>query len=460
MTQHQTRCCAPERGTGRLSFDELDCVFRQAEKPRQTWRVGIEAEKFGVHGVDAQPLRYGDAERGVLTLFQRLENRYGWVPKSEVRRGPIVALRRGSAAITLEPGSQLELSGTPFPTLHDVVAEFERHLEELEGPSRELDITWLGVGFHPLAAQRDLDWVPKQRYPIMSEYLPTRGSGALDMMRRTATVQANFDYSSEEDAMRKVRTMLRLTPVCRAMLANSPLIEGNVSAAKSVRQRVWLRMDPSRSGIIDRLWTDELPTYADYVEWALDAGMFLFHRGGHPVLNTGQTFRSFMVDGFEGHYPTLEDWSLHLGTLFPEVRLKHTVEVRCSDALPRELTPAVPALFTGLLYDDVALAEAERLALRIELGAAHAAADSLCVLGLDAWLGGWRVRELAEEVLDIARRGLMRRAHHDAQGRDESTYLQGLGELVQRGASPSDLLLDRLAAEPLCSASVVRACAI
>ena len=32
--------------------------------------------------------------------------------------------------------------------------------------------------------------------------------------------------------------------------------------------------------------------------------------------------------GFDGHSPTLADWSLHLTTLFPETRLKNVIEVR------------------------------------------------------------------------------------------------------------------------------------
>ncbi len=36
-------------------------------------------------------------------------------------------------------------------------------------------------------------------------------------------------------------------------------------------------------------------------------------------------------------------------TLFPEVRLKKTIEVRAADAQGMELAGALPALFTGIL---------------------------------------------------------------------------------------------------------------
>ena len=64
--------------------------------------------------------------------------------------------------------------------------------------------------------------MPKQRYSIMREYLPTQGKRGRDMMQRTSTVQANFDYSSEEDAMRKLAVITKLAPVFEAITANAP----------------------------------------------------------------------------------------------------------------------------------------------------------------------------------------------------------------------------------------------
>src|SRR5258708_37058759 len=100
------------------------------------------------------------------------------------------------------------------------------------------------------------------------------------MMRRTATVQANFDYSSEEDAMQKMGVLLRLSPVLHAMTANSPFMEGKVSSNKSERGAVWLEMDPSRSRPLPALWKKGRPRYSDYPDWAVDPGTVLFQRGG------------------------------------------------------------------------------------------------------------------------------------------------------------------------------------
>lgn len=427
-----------------IQRDQLTELFRTAEKPAEAFRIGGEAEKFGVLTRTGVPLDYA-GETGVARVMAYLAEQHGWAPQSETRGGPVIALTRGHASITLEPGSQLELSGSPHADVHAVVQEMDEHLIELEPISREMGVSWLGVGFHPLAAQRNLTWVPKQRYGVMKTYLPTRGSRALDMMRRTATVQANFDYSSERDAMQKLVVLLKLSPVLHAMLANAPFIEGKVSPLKSERGDVWLHMDPSRSGLVRRLWEVPEPTYSDYAEWALDAGMFLFRRGDTFVQNTGQTFRSFLADGYEGHRATFADWQLHVNTLFPEVRLKRTLEVRGADMLPGRLIGALPAITTGIIYDADSLDRALELTASLRYEEMEAARPALVRDGLAASIGKTPARELALRVLDIAESGLKRRALVRADGEDESVYLSPIRELAARGHCPADTLRQGLA---------------
>lgn len=439
-------------------LDELVEVFREAEKPAARFRIGAEAEKFAVTG-DGQPLHY-EGERGVAGIFRALED-FGWEPERESPDGPIIALRRGAASITLEPGSQVELSGAALPDLHQVEAEFRNHLRELQPVSQRLGLHWLGVGFHPLARQEDFTWVPKQRYAIMREYLPTQGRAAHDMMRRTATVQANYDFSSQDDAMKKLVLSLKLSPLVHAMLANSPFKEGKLTGSKSVRGEVWLDMDPSRSGLIPPLWSKRKPTYRDYVEWALDSGMFLFKRGGAVVANTGQTFRSFVADGFQGHRATVADFKLHLQTLFPEARLKNTLEVRACDSLPASLAMAVPALFTGILYDARALDAALALAEPLTLDVVNRDRPQLVRAGLTAPLAGKPAVELAQALFDIASAGLSRRGRRNAQNEDERRFLEPLVPLLASAQSPADLLTRGLApGATLAPADVIARCSI
>jgi glutamate--cysteine ligase len=257
-------------------------------------------------------------------------------------------------------------------------------------------------------------------------------------------VQVNFDWSSERDLLRKTVVALKLTPIVHALFANAPFKEGEHAGKLSERGDVWLRMDPARSGLIESLWARRPLGYDDYVEWALDAGMFLFWRGSSPIKNTGQTFRAFMRDGFDGYQATEEDWRLHLTTLFPEVRLKGTLEIRPCDALPPALSLAALALWTGLLYDEQALTLAEDLCAHWEFQQVNEARPRLVRDGLAApFLGapsGW---QLAERLLELAAAGLVQRGRAGAGQASERNYLLPAFKLVEARTSPAAQAIER-----------------
>lgn len=425
-----------------LTYDDLFRPFREACTQPDDWRVGIEIERFGVRRESAEPVQY-DGERGILALFHEFVTRYGWTPHAEQPGGPVISLQRGGSSLTLEPGSQFELSGSPHPTVHQLRQELDLHMLELHSISRDLGLIWLATGFHPFARQDELSWVPKMRYGVMRVYLASRGSGALDMMRRTATVQANFDFSSEADALRKLRVALRVSPIVTAMFANSPLVEARLFGGRSYRMKVWLDVDPDRQGLLPRLWS-ERATLREYVEWILDVPMFLIKRKGQLVRNTGQTFRSFMQSGFGGYRPTYDDWLTHINTVFPEVRLKRTIEVRGADSVPTEYAAALPAIWTGLLYDEKALEGLERLSESWTHDQVQALRQRVAMHGLQAEFQGRPVADVAQKIFGLAQDGLARRARINDRGQDERIHLKPLEPLVARGMTPADELLAQL----------------
>jgi len=423
--------------------DDLLLPFVQACKPREQWRIGPEMEKFGVFEENGLPIPYS-GPRSVLRVLEHLASTHGWAAEREVKDGPIIALVRAGASVTLEPGGQLELSGAQSENVHEVCAELRIHLREIGAVSRSLHLRWLGTGFHPFAKREDFDWVPKQRYRIMRDYLPKRGGHAIDMMLRTCTVQVNLDYASEADAMRKMHVALALAPTTTAMFANSPWKEGRPNGGMTYRGRVWLDVDPDRTGLLPMLWSRG-SRFDDLVEWALDVPMFLFKRRERAIANTGQTFRSFMADGFEGERATLEDWRLHLNTLFPEVRLKRTIEIRGADVQTTDMACALPALWTGVLYDEQALAETEALVEGWTHDEVAASRENVWRDGLRASFRGGTIAPIAERLLTIAEGGLARRGIVDkASGKDERVHLARLRKLVERGQCPADAVLEGL----------------
>ncbi len=419
-----------------LSRDELVSVFAQAEKPKEQFLIGAEGEKFGVQERTGRPLFYG-GDFSVCQVIRHLCSEYGWSPIREVEDGPLLGAERGQASLTLEPGAQFELSGAPWPDLHQVRAELLQHFAEIAPVSERMGIAWLTTGFHPLATLDVLPWVPKQRYPVMREYLPQRGSAGLDMMQRTCTTQGNFDWHSERDAMQKMRVALKLAPLLQAWFSNAPFKEGKQTELLSVRGTVWQNMDPARSGLLAELWAPQATGYENYIEWALDAGMFLIWRDGHIIKNTGQTFRDFLAHGFSGHRATRADWRLHLGTLFPEVRLKNTLEVRSVDAVAPELSVASLAVWTGILYDDQALSAVDALLADWDHTRVEAARPQLFARALHAPLLGRTGFQWAEDVCELARAGLKRRARINERNQDESLLLGPAQEILESRQVPA-----------------------
>lgn len=423
-------------------MDDLLVLFHDAETPRARWRIGTEAERIAVQKADGAHLPY-EGSVSVVAIFEQLIADHGWDAVRETETGPIIALRRGDASVTLEPGSQIELSGAPYRTVHDGKAESDLHWADLQPVIDDLGLVWLGLGCHPFASVEQLGWVPKMRYGVMREYMPTRGAMAGDMMTKTCTVQANLDYASEEDAMRKLRVSLRAQPIVTAMFANSPWEGGKRSGYRSYRALAWLHMDPDRSGLLPFAWKDQ-SSYLEYVDWALDVPMFLVKRNGKAHYNTGQTFRSFMQEGFQGIRATYGDWVVHLSTLFPEVRLKNTLECRGADVQRPDMLFALPALWKGLLYDDDSFRGLESLVDSWSFREVERQRDALARLGVRTKFMNREAVDWAGEVLELAESGLRRIGDVNDLGEDESVLLRPLRALLEASQCPADVLLEQV----------------
>jgi len=419
------------------SVDELVAFLRAGEKPPERWRVGTEHEKIGLHGADRSPVEYG-GDCGIGVLLERIADRAGWEPVFEDER--IIALQRDGASITLEPGGQLELSGAPLRTIFETCAEFHAHLELVRGISEPMDILWLGLGIHPIHSVDELPRMPKERYRIMRRYLPTRGSRGLIMMFSTATVQANLDYASEEDMVDKVRTALVVSPIVSAIFANSSLSDGKANGFVSRRMHAWTDTDPDRCGMLPIAFEPDFG-YRRYVEWALDVPMFFVVREGRFDPAYDMTFRRFLENGRGGERATLADFDRHLTTLFPEVRVKQFIEVRCADAVPPGLTCSLPALWKGILYDETARTAAANLVSATQ-AEREAAAEAVSRQGLAASYAGHSVLALARELAELARGGLGRIGHAGPSAPDESAFLDPIFAQLALEKSPGQVVLE------------------
>jgi glutamate--cysteine ligase len=271
------------------------------------------------------------------------------------------------------------------------------------------------------------------------------GKYGLDMMYRTCTVQANLDYGSEADMVKKLRVSLALQPIATALFANSPFTEGKPNGFLSFRSEIWRDTDNARSGMLP--WAFEPGMgFERYVDYALDVPMYFVKRGDEYVDVAGQSFRDLLagkLKSMQGERATLSDWANHLSTIFPEVRLKRYLEMRGSDSSAWRRLPALPALWVGLLYDDVALDAAWDLVKDWAAEERQKLRDDVPKLGFAAGIRGRSVLDLSKECLALARAGLVRRAKLDREGDDETQYLDPLDDFVARGITPAEELLQK-----------------
>ncbi|RRN79417.1 glutamate--cysteine ligase [Pseudoxanthomonas sp. SGD-10] len=425
--------------------DQLAGALASGEKPREAWRIGTEHEKFGFRLDDLRPPAF-DGERGIEALLAGLA-RFGWQPVRESVDGQperVIALVRDGASVTLEPAGQLELSGAPLETIHQTCVELGTHLDEVRQVADELQLGFLGMGFQPKWRREDMPWMPKGRYRIMRAYMPKVGGLGLDMMTRTCTVQVNLDFASEADMVKKFRVSLALQPVATALFADSPFSEGRPNGFLSYRSHIWTDTDPDRTGMLDFVFEDGFG-YERYVDYLLDVPMYFSYRDGTYVDASGQSFRDFMqgrLPALPGKLPTLRDWSDHMTTAFPEVRLKKYLEMRGADSGPWARLCALPAFWVGLLYDDAALDAAWDLVKDFTGEERHALRDGVPRHALKLPFRGATVRELALAALEISAAGLRRRAARNADGIDESRFLDTLMEIAESGLTPAERKLE------------------
>jgi glutamate--cysteine ligase len=402
--------------------------------------VGTEHEKFLFHKAGFSPVAY-EGPDGVRALLEGLRH-FGW--NGVYESDTLIGLSQGLANVSLEPGGQFELSGAPLDSIHETAAEVASHLAQVKEIGSKLGIGTLGMGFQPKFARADVPWMPKGRYAIMRAYMPKRGNEGHDMMLRTCTIQANVDFETEECMAKKFRLSLALQPIATALFAASPFKEGKPSGFKSRRAQVWTDTDPDRTGDLPFVFEDGFG-FERYIDYALDVPMYFVLRDGKYIDVSGQSFRDFLrgkLPGLPGELPTMSDWADHMTTIFPEVRLKKYLEMRGADGGPESHITALPAFWVGLLYDKAALTAAWDLVKDWTQEDRTALKAAVPRDALAATVAGRSVRDVARDLLVIARMGLKNRARLNAAGADEGIFLKPLEEIAETGKTLADRMLE------------------
>ncbi len=422
--------------------DDLIRYFQEGGKPRAQWKIGTEYEKVVVRAADGTAIPYSGAG-GVEDLLRRMAADFGF--ESEDEHGHILALKGERSAITLEPGGQIELSGEQCADIHCAHAEFATHVQQLIDVTGQIGATVLGLGMQPVSRIDQIELLPKARYHIMYPYMARMGKLGQRMMKQTAGVQANLDYSDEADAIRKLRVSMGIVPLLYAIFANSPLSDGGLNGYHSFRGHIWTDTDNQRSGVPEFVFRDDC-SFEDYTEFALDVPMYFLIRNHEYIDLTqppGLTFRQYLERGYGRERATVDDWTNHLTTIFTEVRLKRYVEIRTADSQPPQFMLALPALLKGVLYNDDCIAAAWDLVKGWNYRQRLEITDGAHKNGLDARAGRFKLQALGNELMQIAAQGLERQRALNTSGQDETIYLFRLMDLVRSGHSQASFVISR-----------------
>jgi len=423
------------------SRDDLVRHLAEGSKPKADWRIGTEHEKFVYDLRTRKPLAYA-TRPGIRSLLEGMR-RFGW---EDVKEGEnVIGLTQAGASLSLEPGGQFELSGAPLKTVHQTCAEVNTHLEQVREVAGEIGAGVIGLGFAPTWSMDETHQMPKGRYKIMRAYMPKVGGYGHEMMFRTCTVQVNLDFSSEADMIEKFRVGLALQPVATALFANSPFREGRASGFLSYRSQVWTDVDNARAGMLPWVFEDGM-SFERYVDYVLDVPMYFVYRDGNYIDVSGKSFRDFLarkIPEVKDIEPTMADWADHLTTIFPEVRLKKFLEMRGADGGSWRRICGLPALWTGIYYDQTALDAAWDMVKDWSGEERQSMRSSVPVQGFQTPFRKTNVGALAHRMLEISSAGLKRRAAEDSAGMTEDGFLNPLRELVDRGYTRAEELLNR-----------------
>lgn len=413
----------------RLEFQDIREIYTSGCKTKSEFKIGLEYERLPIKSQTGLAADYY-SEYGICNLLRTFAKRENWDYITDSYN--IIGLKQGHDTITLEPGCQLEFSLEPQKCVQDIEKKVVNLNKLLSPVLKQMDISLLNYGISPLSTHKNIGLIPKKRYEIMAKYL----WGILSdvMMRETAGIQGTFDFTDEEDAMRKLKIANKLSPFMTAMFANSPIRGGVDTGYKSFRALSWLNTDNDRCGFCNKLQDDY--SFDEYINYVLETPVIFINRENETIKVNGKiNFKEFMLSGFEGYEATLDDYLLQANLCFPEVRLRNFVEIRNHDCGGRNTPYAILAIYKGILSNPNAMDEIEELFEGAKYSDFSELRYNVPKSALCAKFKNHFVKDYAKEILYIAEKSLI-----ELNCGDEN-YLDEIKEYILSGLTPADIII-------------------
>jgi glutamate--cysteine ligase len=140
---------------------------------------------------------------------------------------------------------------------------------------------------------------------------------------------------------------------------------------------MWCEIDQARCGpLLDGRRPDE-----EWASYALAAPVMLVHDSTRFLVHSVEervTFADWVREPARlGRRATIDDLDYHLSTLFPPIRPRGYLEIRCIDAVPQRWWPGLAGIAVTLLDDPIAADRAAQACEPIVDGWTAAARDGL-----------------------------------------------------------------------------------
>lgn len=323
---------------------------------------------------------------------------------------------RDGGRVSFEPGGQIELSSAKSGSASELIRDLRCASELLASFFEREELVLEAVGVDPYNDIVDVGLqLHRPRYERMARYFDSIGDSGARMMRQTASLQINVE--SGPKPYERWALLNALAPYVTAIFASSAVYAGEATSHRSYRAHLWRTLDATRTGMpVD---TDNAANA--YLGFALGAGAIM--RG------TGEPYSSFSEWIRTGH-PTMEDWSFHLTTLFPEVRPRGYFELRSADAVAPKHLAAPISFVVGLVYDEATSRAAADL-----LGPPDT--RTLEISGR-AGLGDPAIGETAIELTDLALAGCESLGDDYVSAADLDSAADFFDRYTRQGGSPGD----------------------
>lgn len=409
----------------KLSLSNLTDLFYQGCKEEEL--LGLEYERLPINKTDQSTISYY-GESGVRSALQELAKVDNW--DYILDNTEIIGLKKLHDTITLEPGSQIELSLEPQKTIKDFQIKINNINQTIRQIFDKYNIELFNYGVYPKTTYKNIKIIPKKRYKLMANYL----WGILSdvMMRETAGIQVGIDYKNEQDAMRKFNLANKISPFTTAMYANSNIRGGVDTGYKSFRALAWLNTDNERCGFATKF--KENMQFEDYVKTVLNVPVIYIVRNNQYInINGSINFKQFINNGYEGYDATIEDFKLHANLFFPEIRLRNFIEIRNHDCVDEKYMYSLLALYKGIFYNSDALIATEELLKQFSYNDIAEFRYNVPRLALKTKVKKHCVNDITKEILQIANDSLKQKKDNDIE------FLETIIELNSQGLCPVDL---------------------